>query len=143
MKHVQDTKVNPAIADQHNKAIDICNDFVDELKGTVIAVKTISAGQPRPYADAVYESQIFCFQPNVFTTNGPCARLIDEVQARQLARIFVRDWGEHEKPYLGGYLSFVRPEKDPAGFSDSYKPQPGDTVRSSCWRVRVVLPYTG
>jgi len=144
MKYIDRPEVYPELREQSKKQIDICNQYVDDLHGTIVTIKTIQCGQTRPYADSVYESLIFCFQPNVYTTNGPCGRQIDEAAARMIARLFVRDWGEHETPYLGGYLSFIRPEKDPAELDEKVKRGylgDNDVVRSSCWRVRVIMPF--
>jgi hypothetical protein len=141
MKYIDQPKVRPDLREESKRHIDACNKLVDEMHGTIIVIECISHGQPRPYADSVYESRILCFRPNVWTTNGPAGSYIDEILARHLARTFVRDWGEHEKPYLGGYLEFIRPEvKDPIGFERPFE-RDGKMV-SCCWRVRVREPFT-
>ena len=135
MKYKFNSKVNPEVAVKSEKDIDSINTYMDNLRGTVITIKTIRHGQARAYADSIYEAIIYCYQPNVLTTNAPLPRYITKEEAKVLARLFVHDWSDTPKfgePSLG----FLGPEQDPCGLAVS---MPLD--KSSCWRVIVTRPY--
>lgn len=136
--------VYPAIMEQSRKEIDATNEFMSELKGTCVAVKTIRSGQQGPYADHVYESLIVCFQPNSKTTNAPLPRVIDIDEAKMLAKLFVHSFIEKSNDpndWATPQLQFIRPEANPCGLVDGeYFTKQG---RSSCWRVCIKAAYTG
>jgi hypothetical protein len=129
--------VNKEILDKSEKDIGHVNAYVDGLKGTVITIERIRSGQSAPYADAIYESLIFCHQPNTLTTNSPIARVIDIDQAKAIAKIFVHAWDDEPKNWASPVLEFIRPEPNPCGL---------DLVERNgfhcCWRVRIRLAYT-
>lgn len=141
MKYIDNTKAAPDVRDKSKREIESVNKWIDDLRGVVIGIQHIHGGQPRPYADSIYESVIFLHQPNALTTGAPLTRSITEAEARALARIFVRGWSD-DPQFLQPYLEFIRPEPNPCGLEDyGATKRPGDPVRSCCWRVRVVEPY--
>ena len=150
MTYKQQSKVNPQLDELHHKQIDAVNGYIDRLSGTVISIETIRHGQPRPYADSEYEAIIFCHRPNMWTTNGPCPTRITEEEARWLAKRFVLDWDDSNKTGWGPQLQFIRPEKDPCGLDVKDEAErvlakhmsAGESVKSCCWRVRIVEPYS-
>jgi hypothetical protein len=141
MKFINQPNVLPEINAQSEKDINAVNAYIDGLKGTVISVQSIRAGQAAPYQDTVYESLIFCHQPNVMTTNSPSIRIIDIEQAKAIARIFVCNFDDTPKDWASPKLQFIRPEANPCGLKelDAHK----DQGLYSCWRVRVTLAFTG
>ena len=136
MKYSFQPKVRPDLAAKSEKDIDSINAYMDNLRGTVITIKTIRHGQARAYADSVYEAVIYCYQPNVLTTNAPLPRYITKETAKVLARLFVHDWADTPK-FGEPSLEFLGPEPDPCRLVTS--PMPLD--KSSCWRVVVMQPY--
>ena len=112
---------------------------MDDLHGTVITIKRIRSGQPRAYADSVDEAIIFCFQPNVLTTNAPLLRTITKPIAEYLARLFVSDWSPEPK-FLESRLNFLEPVPNPCGLEE-YKNRLGEEVRASAWHVKITHPY--
>lgn len=158
MKYIHRAEVRQDLAESSEKIIKAINDYVDDLRGVIVTVKTIRSGQPRPYADTVYESLIFCYRPSVLTTGGPVNCPINRKQAEQLVRIFVSDWDDEPK-FLDPRLELLRPEPDPCGLDKPYtltkygshllarKPvdpvenTPVDDTSSNCWRVVVRWPY--
>lgn len=144
MKYLHQPKVLESIAEKSKSDIVAVNNYVDNLKGTVITIETIRHGQAGAYQDSFYEAKIFCHSPNVYTTNGPLIRTINEQQAKTLARIFVSDWSDEPK-FLASRLSFIRPLPNPCGLAE-YSAEIGSEsvsgeIRSSCWHVLVISPY--
>lgn len=140
----ENSNVYPELLEQSRKEIDATNKFVSELKGTCVAIHTIQHGQPRAYADHVYESLIVCFQPNSKTTNAPLPRVIDIEEAKMLAKLFVHNFIEkssNPNDWATPQLKFIRPEANPCGLVDGdYHAKQG---KSSCWRVLITAAYTG
>lgn len=138
MKYVQQAAVLPGIAEKSKRNIEDVNEYVDNLHGAVITIKRIRSGQPRPYADSVAEVVIFCFQPNVLTTNAPLIWTITRPIAEQLVRAFVGAWSESPK-FLESRLNFLTPIRNPCGL-DEPKSSDGEE-RSSAWHVQITHPY--
>lgn len=140
MKFIDQPNVLPEVKEKAKRQIDTVNAWLDALSGTMICVKTIAAGQSRPYGPTVYESVIYCFQPNVNTVGAPLPRVIDESQAKAIARIFVHAFDDEPKNWASARLEFIRPEADPC--LDVPK---GHAERGlhSCWRARITMEYTG
>ena len=141
MQFVKQEKVLASINEQSEKEINAVNGYIDRIKGTVVSVEVIRAGQPGPYQDSVYEALIFCHQPNCKTTNAPLTRVINVEQAKAIARIFLCDFSDTPESWSSPKLQFIRPEKNPCGLEEN-------TVHSekglhACWRVRVTMEYTG
>ena len=138
MKFIKQERVLPEINDQSEREIKAVNDYIDRVKGTVVSVELIHAGQPRPYADSVYEALIFCHQPNSKTTNAPHVRTIDIEEAKAIARIFVHGFDDTPADWASPKLEFIRPEPNPCGLEEYASHE-----RHSCWRVRITLAFTG
>lgn len=141
MKFVDQKNVIQSVKDSSKRDIDAVNAYIDTLKGTVVSIQSISAGQQRSYGDSVYEALIFCHQPNCNTLNAPLTRVIDINAAKAIARIFVCNFDDEPKDWASPKLDFIRPEVNPCGLQDH-------SVHSnqglhSCWRVRVTMAYTG
>jgi hypothetical protein len=134
------SNINPDVLQKSKTDIDSVNNYMDSIKGTVVSIKTICSGQPRPYADSVYEAVIFCHQPNSLTTNAPNLRVIDSEQAKAIARIFVHHWDDTPANWASSRLSFIRPEPNPCGIEEHKSHT--DRGLHSCWRVQVISPFT-
>lgn len=139
LKYTHRTEVRHDIAEESKKNIAAVNDYIDNLRGVVISVQTIRAGQPRAYADSIYEALIFCHRPNVFTTGAPAMAFITEEEAKSLAKIFVHRFEDTPK-FLEPRLVSIKPEKNPCGLDES------STLfnwegRAPCWRVVINQPY--
>lgn len=141
MKLNTPTNICPNVLSKSEEDIDCVNKYMDSLKGTVVSIQSISAGQRGPYADSVYEAVIFCHQPNSLTTNAPLTRVINIEQAKAIAKIFVHDFDETPKNWSSPQLTSIRPEPNPCGLTESK--EHSDKGRHSCWRVQIVLPFTG
>ena len=139
MKYIHQDKVLPEIADKSKHAIEALNAYMDDLHGTIITLKRIRSGQPRPCADRVDEAIIFCFQPNILTTNGPLVRSITRSVAEQLARTFVSNWSDEPK-FLESRLDYLTPVLNPCGLAE-YKMRPGKELRASAWHVQITHPH--
>lgn len=140
MKLFTPSNISPDVLSKSEADIDSVNKYMDSIKGTVVSIQTISAGQPRPYADSVYEAVIFCHQPNSLTTNAPNTRVINIEQAKAIARIFVHHWDDTPENWASSRLSFIRPEPNPCGLEEWQGHS--DIGLHSCWRVQVVSPFT-
>ena len=140
MKLFTPSNISPDVLSKSKKDIDSVNKYMDSLKGTVVSIQSISAGQPRPYADSIYEALIFCHQPNSLTTNAPNLRVIDIEQAKAIARIFVHHWDDTPANWASANLGFIRTEPNPCGMEE-WKVHT-DKGLHSCWRVQVILPFT-
>ena len=138
MKYVHRPEVHPDIAEQSKREIDSVNAYMDDLSGTVVAIQRIRSGQAGPYQDTIDEAVIFCYRPNLFTTNGPGAYGITLEEAKTLARIFVGNWSDNPQ-FLESRLEFLRPEMNPCGLEQTKIAHV--TGRSMCWRVRIRKPY--
>ena len=139
MKFIDNPKVLPEIKEKAKRQIDALNEWIDALSGTMVCVKTIAAGQSRPYGPTVYESVIYCFQPNCTTVGAPLPRVIDEAQAKAIARIFVHSFDDEPKDWAAAKLQYIRPEADPC--LEPYKAL-AEQGMHSCWRVRITMEYT-
>lgn len=89
-----------------------------------IDIQTIQAGQPRAYADSIYEATIdFNFTDNDKLQWDPPREIVE-----QIARMFVHDWVEiNDDGTIGWWqptLDFLR------------KTSEGQ------WHIKVTLPYT-
>lgn len=138
MKYKEVPQVLAKITEDHKKWIDSVNNYMDELRGTVISFQHVRSGQPRPYADSVYETIICAHQPNIYTTGAPGLRYISRTVARELARTFVRNFSDTPAPY-GAVLRELTPCPNPWGI-----PERGHDEEdlSACWRVVIVEPFT-
>ena len=87
MKYIHRDEVKPELAARSKREIEALNSYLEDLHGIVVTIKRIRSGQPRPYADSVDEAVIFCFQPNMWTTNGPLVCSITRPQAEQHHRV--------------------------------------------------------
>lgn len=137
MKFNPQPRVRPELLEKSEKDIGHVNAYVDGLKGTVVTIETIRTGQSAPYKDAIYESLIFCHQPNTLTTNAPIIRSINLDQAKAIAKIFVHSFEEPPADWASPTLEFIRPEPNPCGINEGER----DGFHS-CWRVRIRLAYT-
>lgn len=137
MKFIAHPHVRPEILERSEKEINAVNSYVDSLKGTVITIERIHSGQSAPYKDAIYESLIFCHQPNTLTTNSPIPRVINIDQAKAIARIFVHGFEDTPKDWASPTLEFIRPEPNPCGLDLTER-----NGFHCCWRVRVRSAYT-
>lgn len=137
MKFIANPHVRPEILERSEKEINAVNSYVDSLKGTVITIERIHSGQPTPYKDAIYESLIFCHQPNTLTTNSPIPRVINIDHAKAIARIFVHGFEDTPKDWASPILEFIRPEPNPCGLDLNER-----NGFHCCWRVRIRLAYT-
>ena len=108
--------------------------FLRGLRGTVVAVKTLRAGQPRAYADSEWESLIFTYLPNVYTTGGLVPRWITAVEAEALARKFVHEFSDSPGPFQARLVRL-----EPAPFLSREAEAPSGTAY--CWRVVIRQPY--
>lgn len=139
MKYQHRPEVKPELAEQSRKDIEAVNAYMDTLKGTVISIQRIRGGQPRPYADSVDEALIFCFHPNIWTTNGPCPSYIGREDAARLARLFVGGW-EDDPKFLDSRLELLEPAPNPCGLKELGSMR-DEKVRACCWRVIIRHPY--
>ena len=140
MKFIRQEKVLPELNAKSETEINAVNDYIDKLKGTVISVQQIRAGQAGPYQDTVYEALIFCHQPNLLTTNAPGVRVINIEQAKAIARIFVCNFADVPENWASPKLEFIRPEKNPCGLEESENLTKQGL--HSCWRVKLTLAFT-
>lgn len=85
-----------------------------------IHIDTIQAGQPRAYADSIYEN-VLTYEGNGPLLPGASFRPAESLVKRH-ARVLVHEWND-EPNWHDDRLDFVREEK------------PG------VWRVRVISPY--
>jgi hypothetical protein len=139
MKFVDQPNVLPEVKEKAKRHIEAVNAWLDGMSGTMVCVKTIHAGQTRPYGPSVYESVIYCLQPNCNTVGAPLPRVIDEAEAKAIARIFVHTFDDEPKDWASAKLQFLRPEPDPC-----FDVHHGMAARGfhSCWRVQITLEYT-
>lgn len=142
MKYRDVKEVLPSIKEKSKKDIDAVNEYVDNLKGTLVCVEIISHTQ-RPYADTVIHGRISCYQPNLYTTNAPSVRVINEAEAKQIAKMFISSFTDTETPeWHQTRLSSIRPVVDPAGVDENLPKLYGDQMRSASWDVVIVRPST-
>lgn len=137
MKFNRPPHVLPEILSKSEEDINAVNGYVDSIKGTVVTIERIHSGQSGPYQDSIYESLIFCHQPNSLTTNAPTVRFIDIEQAKAIAKIFVHRFEEPPANWASPTLEFIRPEPNPCGM-----PVRERNGFHCCWRVRVRLAYS-
>jgi hypothetical protein len=99
----------------------------------IVLVKWISCGQPRPYADSIYEAELIFTGKNSSTRPSAtppfvcgCHPLEKDVLA--LARVLVHEWNDGSSKHgLSPYLDFCRKVEEVPGVGR--------------WRVRVVVPF--
>lgn len=139
MRYQHQDKVNRDIAAKSIADIEQVNSYLDNLKGTVVSIQRIRAGQQGAYQDTVYESIIFCHQPNCLTTNAPLLRSITRDEAKAIARVFVGRWKD-DPVFLDARLETLEPLPNPCGLEE-FKPREGQEERSSTWRVVIREPY--
>jgi hypothetical protein len=144
MQYNHRPEVNETIAERSKANIEAVNKWFDEMRGTMIGVKVLSSGQPRPYADSVTDAIIYCVQPNVLTTNAPVSRVISRDVAKELARIFLCASATtlKESSEAGAYetrIDRLTPQPDACGLEE----HAAHTAKglSSCWRVVIRSPY--
>lgn len=87
-------------------------------KKFTVTITHLQRGQPRPYADSIYEADIETSEP------------IGDFVAKKIARALVREFDDEPKDWASAKLDVFRPsEPDRHGFSKK-------------WRVRVTEAYT-
>lgn len=111
--------------------------YLASARGKFIVIKTLSSGQPRAYADSIYEAEIFAFQED---KGGKQPLLLDRETAKALARRFVQNWTLDKTEGEIGHgletqLRVLETIKGPLG--EDYR----NDDRGCLWHVKVVTPY--
>lgn len=102
------------------------------MSETIIKIKHISAGQPRPYADSVHTSEISAERHGVYTDNRVLPCYLDKEDVKVLTQMFVRDFQENPGPFAP-YLKYI-------GMAN--KPAEHDKTKCDKWKVSVCEPFT-
>ena len=69
------------------------------MQKKIIEIEIIQSGQPRPYADHIYEA-FFQIRSEGFLTNGACFYfIINEEFAKDITRLFVHDFKDNPDWY--------------------------------------------
>ena len=128
---------------------------LEESMRHLIEIRHRRGGQPRPYADAVFEAEITCFvaeslnDANGQQLSGFYRRLSEEV-VKDLCRLFVRPFDDPPKDTFSARLEVCEPigptremEENPSlcrpqapAYRDVWAPK-----HDSRWLVRVREPY--
>jgi hypothetical protein len=96
--------------------------------GRIIAVKMLQTGQPRAYADSVYEAEITFTGKNISTRPAGVVLVTGSNPPREfvekVTRLLVHDWDGG----WGGSLTRMEKIQESRGHST--------------WAVKIVVPYT-
>lgn len=106
----------------------------------IIEIEHIRSGQPRAYADSVYESKIIIRVEGTLLNNGIFYRELNINLVKQLTQMFVRPFKE-TKGFLEPYLELCEPIGPTKEMIEKAHPKwvPKENSR---WRVIVVEPYS-
>ena len=103
------------------------------MSKTVITIEHLRGGQPRPYADSVYEAKITAERHGVFTNGRVIPYYLTEAEVKKLTRMFVHGFSDNPE-WDQSRLKYLLPVKPKV---ISGKPQSG------AWKVSIVQPYLG
>jgi len=98
-----------------------------------IEVEWIQAGQPRAYADSVYEAKISFMQKNAIRQGEVTKRYVTEDEAKKIAQMFVRPFHE------GSDRAWHHAKLAVCAMLDAKKAMGAE--KASQWRVKIVEPY--
>ena len=113
------------------------------MSKTIVEIEILQAGQPRPYADSMYEAYVSCRLDGIYTYGRPVYRILTEHEVKQLAKLFVHSvvlpdeagWWEPQLKLcaaVGPTPDMIAESKDPG------RPMPQE-VR---WHIQIVQQYT-
>lgn len=107
----------------------------------IIEIETLKAGQPRPYADSIYEATINVRVEGMLLNETVFYRKLDKKTVKEIARLFVRAF-EDEPGMLQAKLEVCKPigpSKEMKEIAKNPNWLPGENSR---WLVQIVEPYT-